>query len=374
MAAKPTDLFGWVATGQIESPSSGKKAIGWRGSERLPAQNVNYVWQLLTQWIAYLNEFETEPHTWTAIQTFSARALFTGDANFAPDVITQNAPIVEFANVDGDVNSFIDANGLPGGYHLDFEWAWNNTNITFGAAVTDSPLIEYTPSDPEVMISTAITGGTAQVVSGNDFPASPTSKIEMAQGTTTDQRSVIHSTEMFYYETSVNADQGISTLEFMAVLGNVGASIGVNHYFGWHSSPGSVSGSADYNAAGSFSYANFRKENADINWQVAVADGTSETIADTGVAPSDELQRFRIEFHGRATPRGIDNSNVGVVIFFIDGVEVAEITTTIPAAFSAKFGAQMNTDGITPGGSRFFYLFPVRGRFAPYGATADTLS
>lgn len=56
MAAKPGSVIGWVASGEIEVPSAGKKTAGWLADERPPAQEFNWYWNLVSQWIDYLND------------------------------------------------------------------------------------------------------------------------------------------------------------------------------------------------------------------------------------------------------------------------------------------------------------------------------
>ena len=64
----------------------------------------------------------------------------------------------------------------------------------------------------------------------------------------------------------------------------------------------------------------------DTNYQAVVSDGTNQTVVNTGVAPSATIPRLlRIEW----TKGG------GEIRFFIDGVAVATINTTLPTADTA---------------------------------------
>jgi len=64
----------------------------------------------------------------------------------------------------------------------------------------------------------------------------------------------------------------------------------------------------------------------DTNWQAVVCDGTSQTVVDTGVAPSTTVgQLFRIEW----------NRGGGEIRFYIGSALVATIITTLPTADTA---------------------------------------
>jgi len=64
----------------------------------------------------------------------------------------------------------------------------------------------------------------------------------------------------------------------------------------------------------------------DTNWQAVVCDGTSQTVVDTGVAPSTTVgQLFRIEW----------NRGGGEIRFYIGSALVATVITTLPTADTA---------------------------------------
>lgn len=70
--AKPSSLPRWATDGAaaITEPSSGKKDIGWEVSEKPPAAFFNWLLNLIYLWLAYLDTFLSDAHTWTGKQTF----------------------------------------------------------------------------------------------------------------------------------------------------------------------------------------------------------------------------------------------------------------------------------------------------------------
>lgn len=88
MAAKPTNIAEW-ATGAapIVEPSTPQKQAGWPVDFKPPAQWFNWWQKLVHLWIVWLDAFETEAHTWSGFQTFSAfentsNAIFNGTTSF----------------------------------------------------------------------------------------------------------------------------------------------------------------------------------------------------------------------------------------------------------------------------------------------------
>lgn len=83
MAAKPVTLPLWATTGTITVPSGGKQAIGWVFDEKPPADYLNWYQHLTYTWIQYLDTFEGEAHTWTAINTYQQAVVFDTTAPVA---------------------------------------------------------------------------------------------------------------------------------------------------------------------------------------------------------------------------------------------------------------------------------------------------
>lgn len=77
MAVKPTNLAEW-ATGAapIVEPTTPQKQAGWPVDFKPPAQWFNWWMNIVYTWVLWLDAFESEPHTWTGLQTFSNATQF----------------------------------------------------------------------------------------------------------------------------------------------------------------------------------------------------------------------------------------------------------------------------------------------------------
>lgn len=82
MATKPSNLAEW-ATGAapIVEPSTPQKQAGWSVGFKPPAQWFNWWMNIMHLWVLWLDAFETEAHTWTAVQTFDNAATFNAAIN-----------------------------------------------------------------------------------------------------------------------------------------------------------------------------------------------------------------------------------------------------------------------------------------------------
>jgi len=70
-ASKPTTLPRWIATGQIAAPSTLKQDSGYAAGEQPPSQYENYHKNSYYNWLSYTNDFEENPHAWTAQNSFT---------------------------------------------------------------------------------------------------------------------------------------------------------------------------------------------------------------------------------------------------------------------------------------------------------------
>jgi hypothetical protein len=72
---KPAELPRWADVGGgagIADPSSAVKDAGWLINQKPPAQWMNWLFNLLYQWCAYVFDFENNVHTWAANQIFNS--------------------------------------------------------------------------------------------------------------------------------------------------------------------------------------------------------------------------------------------------------------------------------------------------------------
>lgn len=95
MATKPSNLAEWATGGgaSITEPLLAEKQDGWPVAFKPPAQWFNWWMKLVHQWVVWLDAFETEAHTWSALQTFNAGVLAAsfGAAPGTPGIRGTNA-------------------------------------------------------------------------------------------------------------------------------------------------------------------------------------------------------------------------------------------------------------------------------------------
>ena len=79
MATKPVTTPEWATGGgaPVLEPLLAEKQAGWPVAFRPPAQWFNWWMRLVYQWLVWLEAFESEAHTWTALQQLNGRASIT---------------------------------------------------------------------------------------------------------------------------------------------------------------------------------------------------------------------------------------------------------------------------------------------------------
>src|SRR3990167_7627354 len=97
-ASKPTDLPQWASStsndavsgqsNKIEPPAA-KKTGGWSYREKGARNWWNWWMNLVYQWMQYLDDYEENAHTWTALQTFSSGATTAEGAMRHADAVLQ---------------------------------------------------------------------------------------------------------------------------------------------------------------------------------------------------------------------------------------------------------------------------------------------
>lgn len=113
---KPTNLAEWgTGTAPIVEPTLPQKQAGFLVSDRPPAQYFNWFWNLVHQWIVWLDSFESTAHAWSAFQTFSqfentTAAIFNGSLD-VNDAFNLNAGAA--ASIGRELNFFISAVDTP---------------------------------------------------------------------------------------------------------------------------------------------------------------------------------------------------------------------------------------------------------------------
>lgn len=119
--SKPTSLPRWATDGSalLTEPSSGKKDVGWEVEEP-PADWMNWLQNLVYQWLHYLDDLEAQALTWTAEHVFDDDVTVNGEltVNNAAG-IGASLTVGGNLNVSGDVGiagitSLVGAVGVSG--------------------------------------------------------------------------------------------------------------------------------------------------------------------------------------------------------------------------------------------------------------------
>lgn len=106
MAAKPSTTPRWADVGgAITVPSSGKQNVGWAAGERPPAQFLNWLFNLIYQWILYLRDGAfVGDHSITGALSVSTDLAVTDDVTVGGDVdITGTAEVTGTLTVSDNV-------------------------------------------------------------------------------------------------------------------------------------------------------------------------------------------------------------------------------------------------------------------------------
>lgn len=311
MATRPTQDFVWATTGLKTDPGAGKKDVGFLTAERPPARWFNYLFNLIAQWLGYL------------------------------DVTLQDA-----------------SNTLPGLYVIR-RWLTLPTGVTVAAGSTNSEVIVDT------LAATTQTNTTLTTHQSTVDPDAPFDYFSLNV-----QNAAVNQGVSFYSCSSTGTanrifallDQVVAIVEIPVYLTAIGAN-GVDVGFGFTQSPDTN------NPAGSDTWCMFIKESADTNWQAKAANGSGATTVDTGVPPVvNTWQQFRLEFHGASTPVGVANGDA-TVLFYIDGELVATISdANVPTAANGGMGlnAHARADATGPAADLSMRGGPIQLAWKPF--------
>lgn len=111
MATKPSSLPEWATAGAVVEPLLAEKQLGWVAGSRGPAQWFNWWMRLVYQWMVWLDAFESDPHTWTALQTFSQRISSIHSSSTSAAVFGQNTNAGAGVGLEGDSSNGVGVAG-----------------------------------------------------------------------------------------------------------------------------------------------------------------------------------------------------------------------------------------------------------------------
>lgn len=130
--AKPLNKPRWASTVTADplryvEPPAGKKDIGWDVGERPPAQYENWLRGTTSDWIDWLDSFESTSHTWTAPQVFSpatADPAVSVGFNLPSATAATQVDAMAFVNGLGGAEGVIDRFGGPSARWVRKDHSW----------------------------------------------------------------------------------------------------------------------------------------------------------------------------------------------------------------------------------------------------------
>ena len=333
MSDKPTEVADWTPTGaDVITPAAGEKTSGFQSSQRPPAEYVNWFWELVTQWIVWIsNGYFTRPS------------------------LTDNTPVVAFTDRDGNERTYVGPEGYFMGPAIQELHRWTPVDV-LSTLTTGS---QVSASGMKVILDTNTSARVISGLSGATTTGAPGLKLS-ATGSAANQRAMVLSE---YAGGSPSGNQPVSDIDNNVVVMEYAAYIstatltGIECYSGLHNFNAFA---ATTLALASNRFAYFLGAAGSANWRCYVANGSSGSNVDSGVAVvANAYSSFRIEYHGANSPVGVDAGGA-VVRFFIDGAEVAEITTAnVPSGLSSLGGFHAIA-GNSPASSRDYVIRPTR--------------
>ena len=305
MSDKPTTLprFAHDATNptaNLIEPASGKKDVGWDNGEEPPAPLLNWFYSWVYQWLAWINiGYWTRPS------------------------LTDNSPVFAFTDRDGNERTYVDSNGYF------FGPVFNDTYRWFGSGSAGSSTDDQVSRDGGYLYSSSSSNNNNVLIVDPTSAAQRSLNLQCLNAAISTAAQVHTGSGTSDDLLFGNPNQVVAVCEYRLKVETVGANeVDIHH--GFHTDPDQTG--TTLNDPTAFQFAMFEKLTGDTNWQCIVGQGTTGTTAGSSVPPvADTYQTFRIEYHGASTPVGVDNSTVAVTRFFIDGAEVAEITTNNPS-------------------------------------------
>lgn len=311
MATRPSQDFVFATSGTKVDPGAPKKDVGFVTAERIPASWLNYLFNLVAQWLGYL-----EAVTLEISNKLPGTFVFRKCLMWVPGA-TVSAGSSNTSLVPGELSGSADT----------------NTSIT------------VRPPD--------------NVTFRSPFPHADLTVLNAAvnQGCSVFSNSSTASAQLIGQLDNVVAVYEVAVC--MLAVGANGVDVGV----------GLLEVPNLNNPSTADASVIFIKESGDTNWQAQVCNGSAITEVDTGVPPvADSWQLLRAEFHGASTPVGVSNASA-TARFFIDGVQVAEITgANVPSGLIKGLGinGHARANGTGPAADFRFRISPISIAWKPF--------
>ena len=349
MSDKPTVVPDWTPTGaDVVTPSAGEKSSGFQGSERPPAQHINWFWELITQWIIWVsNGYFTRPS------------------------LADDSPVLANTDQDGNERHYLGAEGYWMGPAIQetHRWTGIDTTIKTPADIVSTHRAAFfdpsTASDPSLTIMSGATvpaafamGGSVAAIKVLNANVDTWGTIQQDSGTGT---AAVPEAPI------ADLDNTVAVFETVAGVDSTSLS-GVKFFLGLHNSAywSSTLGNAIEDTAVDNIFAMFLASSGSANWAIRVWDNSSAGSAtnhNSGVAISaTAVHTFRVEVHGVNTPIGVAAASAKAR-FFIDGALVLETTVDVP---SSSYGGALGfliageADATGPTADKTLYCGPVK--------------
>jgi hypothetical protein len=242
-------------------------------------------------------------------------------------VQTDMVPADIIRDYAGNIRHIVDHNGFPMGRRTEIRENWMLPLSSYATSATVANCGH---------LATFVGGSSPSVrpeapnFGANGWPCQTIRLVPGTSGFAGISHSVAPLTGSFNYVVIV--------MEFEASFTVVGGSANSNWWFGLSSNFGN-----SYSAPSQSLL--FKKPSNNAHILALTGDGTTDSTTDTNFSPvANQIHRFRVEFHGSATPIGVALGGA-VALFFIDDVLRVTKTSNIPGGASAFMGAYFVGDG-----------------------------
>jgi len=308
MSNRPTDLPEWASGGgaDIVTPSTGKKATGWTGGEKPPAQYVNWLQHTIYLWLRWIFE----------------GVLQRSD-------VSDNTPVLATCDRAANVRSWIDASGYTNGPAICEQYVWGPRRLTSittdgNASSKDRQLAVYTHAQSSITIVES-TRSNAPCLRINTVASTSVSEGAIVANGPVQPVSNIPNT-VITWESSFELSFVSDTCAYFFGLSDLGA-------------PAGAPAPSRLSSATSNGCLFLVDSGASTELFVQNTNGVARSVSGTGVTLANNTRyQLRVELHGANTPVGV-NAAAPVARYFVNGVLAHEETGTGFLPTSANLGS-----------------------------------